>query len=168
MSLTAPHFSQPVASRVQSRAGRSARSRGGRLVTFSRPRQTRQNPSAAMMTPEIAHGGPCAGLNAGIRRALDVSRLPKSGFVARQIAIHQEFESRQVRKTTVATRLKEVCTRLENVAAGEQWSGRKLAAKIGVKESTFRKIKAGRADADFWLPKLEAAAARLAKPEVAN
>jgi ribosome-binding protein aMBF1 (putative translation factor) len=114
-----------------------------------------------MLTPETAQNACCAGLRAGIKRALDVSRLPNSGFVARQIAIHQEFAARQAAKTTVATRLQTALNRLEEIAATEDWSQRKLAAKLGFRESTFRLIKSGHADSNHWLPKLEAAVRRL-------
>lgn len=157
----AHRFTQPVASQVQSRAGRSARSLAGRLGTFSRPRQTSRNPASAMMTPKNAHDAPCAGLNAGIRRALDVSRLPESQFVNRRIAIHREFQSRQTAQQTISARLQAACKALETVAQANEWSQTKLASQVGVKESTFRKIKMGRADSAYWLPKLEAAVARL-------
>jgi DNA-binding XRE family transcriptional regulator len=159
--------SQPVASQVQTQAGRSAGSLAGRLATFKRSRQTQKTQASAMLTPKNAHDVLCAGLNAGIRRVLDVSRVPKSGFVARQIAIHGEFQSRQAVESTVATRLQTALNRLEEVAVLRDWSQTKLAKRVGIKESTFRKVKMGRADSALWLPKLEAAVARLAKPEVA-
>lgn len=114
-----------------------------------------------MMTPENAHSAPCAGLRARIRGALDVSKLPKSQFVERQIARHLEFQSRQSEKCTAATRLQTALNRLDEIAQTEDWSQTRLAFQIGVKESTFRKIKAQRVDPRAWLGKLEAAVARL-------
>lgn len=120
-----------------------------------------KNPASAMMTPKTAHDAPCAGLRAGIRRALDVSRVQKSGFVDRQIAIHQEFQSRKVEKLKAANRLQFACMNLESFAQDMEWSQRKLAGQLGLKESTWRKIKAGNADSKIWLPKLEAAVTRM-------
>ena len=154
------HFGQPSASQVQT-PGRSGCSQAGRLAPFNQGRRTVKTPAAAMMTPKSAADGFAAGLRAGIRRALDVSRVPNSGFVARQIAIHREFQTRQTKKSTIATQLKEVCIALEGVAEAESWSGRKLAAKIGITDRTWRRIKSGHADGASYLPWLEAAVARL-------
>lgn len=138
------------------------------MVTFKRAPQTRHTPVSAVLTPESAADGFAAGLRRGIRRALDVSRIPESQFVNRQIAIHREFQSRQTKKSTIATQLKEVCIRLEGVAEAERWSGRKLAAKIGITDRTWRRIKSGHVDGADYLPWLEAAVARLSNAEVAS
>ena len=45
-------------------------------------------------------------------------------------------------------------------AESEQWSQRKLAGKIGIPETTFRRLRAQQVDPFAWLPKIEAAVAR--------
>jgi len=61
----------------------------------------------------------------------------------------------------VRARIQDALSALQNIATSQEWSQRKLAEKIGIKESTLRKIKCGRADVFTWLPKLEAAITRL-------
>jgi hypothetical protein len=46
-------------------------------------------------------------------------------------------------------------------AAAEQWSQRQLAARIGIPETTFRRIRDQQVDAMVWLPKVSAALARI-------
>lgn len=138
------------------------------MATFNRPRQTRPTPASAVLTQKSASDAAnpaandfAAGLRAGIRRALDVSRLPESQFVNRQIAIHREFHSRQTQKSAVATRLQTVMKQLEDYATNQSLSGRKLAALIGITERSWRRLKTGRADAERYLGQLETAVTRL-------
>lgn len=154
------HFSQPSSlHEAPTQTGRSVCSQTGRLATFLKSSRTKKTPRTPVNTPASAHDVLCAGLNAGICRALDVSRVPESRFVARQIAIHQEFHSRQAEKSTAASRLQSVFDQLETLAENEGWSQRKLAEKIGIKESTLRKIRRERLVS--WHPRLESALARL-------
>lgn len=120
-----------------------------------------KNRRSAVITLKTAQQGYCAGLRAGIRHALDFSRVPKSGFVEQQIARHREFHSRQESKAEVQSRLQSALDQLRTIASSQEWSQRELAGKLGIRESTFRFIKRGLADPDFWLPRLEAAVARL-------
>ncbi len=159
--LKAGNLNLPVASEVQLARSAQPCSGGGRQVSFNRACQKRQNPAAAMLTPATAQNAQYAGLRAGIRRALDVSRLPNSGFVARQIAIHQEYQSRQTQKLSTAARLETALSRLDELAQSENWSHRKLASKIGLHESTLRAIRRGDFAPTNWLPKLESAVDRL-------
>jgi ribosome-binding protein aMBF1 (putative translation factor) len=46
-------------------------------------------------------------------------------------------------------------------AEQEDWSQRKLAAKIGITPRTFRRIRAGQVHPSTWLPKIESAVFRL-------
>ncbi len=154
-------FSQPVAFEVQARAGHSARSQTGRLVSLKHRPALAKNPASAVITAKTAHDAPCAGLRAGIRRALNVSQLPNSRFVDRQIAIHREYQSRQASASEVRSRVQDALFVLHTIAQSKEWSQRELAKEIGLKESTLRKIKSGRGDLPFWLPKLETALARL-------
>lgn len=119
------------------------------------------NPASAVATLKTAHGGLCAGLSAGIGRALSVSRKPKTGFVDRQIAIHQEYQARQQSKVTISNKLQTALDRLQAIAQSKHWSQRELAGRIGIPESTLRKVKRGLAQLENHIPKLEAAVQRL-------
>ena len=114
-----------------------------------------------MMTLQSAPNAVAQPLRARIRLALDVSRVPESGFVAGQIAIHQEFESRQQTKVTIANTFQRTLDQLKAIAESNHWSQRKLATKIGIPETTLRRLKKGDAEPAEYLPKLQSAAARL-------
>ena len=115
----------------------------------------------APVTRKNAHNASCAGLRARIRHALDFDRVPKIRFVDRQIAIHQEHHSRQQSRVVISNKLQAVLNQIETIAKSEHWSQRELASKLGLPESTLRKIKRAPAMPEVWVPKLQAAASRL-------
>jgi hypothetical protein len=137
------------------------------LATFPPGRASGKNPASAPNTRKNAASGFAAGLRAGIRHALDVSRLPKSGFVDLQIATHREYQTRMASQASCSERRQAAMARLEGIATYNKWSGRKLAAKIGITERTLRRIKSGDAADHPWLAKLESAVVRLSREVVA-
>lgn len=87
--------------------------------------------------------------------------MPESNFVARHIAIHQEFNSRQQTKVTISNRLQRMLDQLKDIAETNHWSQRKLADKVGISDRTLRRLKNGQSEPAEYLPKLESAVTRL-------
>jgi ribosome-binding protein aMBF1 (putative translation factor) len=72
-----------------------------------------------------------------------------------------ELERRRRRQQSRFDALQASLDRLLEYAAAEELSRRKLAVKIGIPESSLRKIGSGRVNPSDWLPRLEAALAKL-------
>jgi hypothetical protein len=78
-----------------------------------------------------------------------------------QIHRQQKYDARKRTEATLESELAECLGRLESLAAELDWSGRQIAERLGLSETTWRRLKAGQLDLAVWLPKLRAAVARL-------
>ena len=112
-----------------------------------------------MMTPETAHDACAQPSRERVRLFLTESEAAKAGLLDRWKAARKRKLARESRKVTISTQFQRTLDQLEAIAQSNHWSHRKLAAKIGLPESTLRKLKRERLT--YYLPRLESAAARL-------
>lgn len=89
------------------------------------------------------------------------SEAAKYGLLARWQSARQRRQRRDEKRRQAQDRLSSSISRLIAKAEAEQWSQRQLAAKIGVPETTFRRIRDQKVHPLTWLPRIEAALARL-------
>ena len=68
---------------------------------------------------------------------------------------------REQKKLEAQTRLNAFIARLLEMASAQTWSQRRLAAKIAIPETTFRRIRDGKVNPLAWLSKVEMALHRL-------
>ena len=94
---------------------------------------------------------------------LTQSEAAKHGLLERWQAAMKRRAKRTQKKQTAFLRLNESLVKLLARAETEEWSQRKLAEKIGIPETTFRRIRANQVNPFVWLPKIESAAFRLTK-----
>lgn len=120
-----------------------------------------QNPASAVMARRTAHDACAQPSRRSVRLSITESQAAKIGLSARWQAAWDRKLRRDSQKAIVSHRLQDALNQLDAIAESEEWSQRKLAAKVGLPESTLRKIKSGRADSAIWLPRIQAAASKL-------
>jgi ribosome-binding protein aMBF1 (putative translation factor) len=92
---------------------------------------------------------------------LDELECEKYGLENRYRAAMKRREHRAARKLGAEAALSESISRLVERAQSEHWSQRELAGKVGIPETTFRRIRNHQVNALVWEPKLKAVLDRL-------
>jgi len=131
---------------------------------MTRHAEMAKNRTPGIMTAETAAKAVPHPLRPGIARALNLSDSRPIPFLARLIDEQKAFESRQQSQVTISNQFQATLDRLAASAQSEQLSQRKLAARIGIPERTFRRLAQGTVSlerAQTYLPKLEAAVNKL-------
>lgn len=118
-------------------------------------------PNSAPVSCEIAPKPVAQPSRSLVAFRLTESQAAKLGLRDRWLAAVKKREMRADKKRQAIDRLTEMVSRLLDRAQEEHWSQRQLAARIQIPETTFRRIRNGNVIAEEWLPKIEAALARL-------
>lgn len=121
-----------------------------------------------MMTLQTAPSPVAQPQRAAVRLEITESEAACAGILdrwqaARKRQIEREARNarRRDRQVHAAQELHESVLRLFQHAEAERWGQRKLAAQIGIPQTTLRRIRAQQVDALVWLPKVRAAINRL-------
>lgn len=118
--------------------------------------------ASAVMSRKNARGVVAQPSRRSVRLCITESEAAKIGILDRWQAAWQRKAGRAAQKQAVSNRLQNVLKQLSELAQVEKWSQRKLAAKIGLPESTLRDLRKGQsAEPAAMIPKLESALARL-------
>lgn len=120
-----------------------------------------KNPPSAVLTPATAQSAIARPSALTVTFRLTESEAEKYGLGNRWRAAMKKREKRQSKKQVAFLTLNATLLRLLDHAQVEQWSRRKLAAKIGIPETTLRWIQRGQADPLVWSAKLQAALDKL-------
>lgn len=99
---------------------------------------------------------------------LTESQAEKYGLGDRWRAALKRRQEIAARKASIQNQLQGAVLRLLAHAEAEQISQREMTRKAGLSWGSFRRCRDGKADPIIWLPKLEAAAARLQIPTTTN
>lgn len=118
-------------------------------------------PPSAPITPATAPKAVAQPLGARVTFRLTGSEAAKFGLLDRWRAAVERRRQREAQKRAALVQFAETVSSLLAKAAAAQWSQRQLAAKIGIPETTFRRIKNQKVKPLVWLPKVEAALASL-------
>jgi ribosome-binding protein aMBF1 (putative translation factor) len=92
-----------------------------------------------------------------IRIPLSEADAAKAGLTGEWRAAMERRERRRSRERARANELRGILQSLAERSQANNWSGRTLAAKLGLAERTLRRIRSGQADPRRWLPALREA-----------
>lgn len=118
-------------------------------------------PASALVTLATAPNAVARPSGARVALKITESEAARCGLLDRWQAAMQRRRKREQKIKQVLALLNGFISRLLAKAKTEEWSQRELAAKIGIPETTFRRIRGHAVNPLVWLPKIEAAAARL-------
>ena len=127
--------------------------------------QDARKPASAVLTPKSGATPLAPPFSAQIRAILKSSEVRIPSILTDSIQRQAEFTRQQAAGEALAAELHEVIQRLDSVAKDENWSQRKLAAKLGLCPRTWRRIRSLDANLAAWLPKIHSAIPRL-KPSL--
>lgn len=114
--------------------------------------------------PKIAATGPNALAQPSARKVrlyFTESEAAQFGFLDRWLAVLVRRERRALKSANMKQEFAALFSRLLAHAGRKEWSQRRLAKEIGLSWGGFRRCRDGTAEARRWLPKLQAAIARL-------
>jgi len=121
-----------------------------------------------MTTLETAPNPVAQPQRATVRLPITESEAAKLGILDHWEAARKRQAFRAARKArqleqrnNAARELQQSVLRLFHYAQTEEWGQRKLAAQIGIPQTTLRRIRAMQVDPLVWLPKVRTAAAKL-------
>lgn len=92
------------------------------------------------------------------------SEANKIGLGDRWRIAARKIDSRLLRKAAAQAQLQTMVAQLLQRAEREKWSERELLVRIVIQRGTFYRLRHQQINPLKWLPKLKAAAARLAPP----
>jgi ribosome-binding protein aMBF1 (putative translation factor) len=109
-----------------------------------------------MKTPESAPKPVAQPSRSTVTLRFTESEAIKHGLLDRWQAVMRRREARAKKIQDASEQLSALVSGLLQRAEAERWSQRTLAKKIGIPETTFRRIRAQQVDPFLWLPKLRA------------
>ena len=114
-------------------------------------------PASARLTLKSGATPLAPPLAAQIRAVLNRAEPRLPAITQAHIARQRAFNEKQAAWPALQSAIRTVL----DYAERQKWSHRKLAAKIGLCPRTWRRIRAGKVNADLWLPKIQAATSSL-------
>lgn len=137
---------------------------GGMKTRKSDFAQAPGKPASAVFTRESGANACAPPLRARIRASLMSAEVRIPSILASLIQRQSEFTRQQRNSKALAAELTAAVQSAESLAQTEEWSQRKLAAKLGLCPRTWRRIRSLKVNPADWLPKIRSAIPRL-KPQ---
>ena len=119
------------------------------------------NPPSAVITPATAPKAMARPSASRVTFRFTESQAAKFGLADRWRAAVQRRQLRDARKQAAAAQLQTAVAGLLAIADAQQWSQRQLTARIGIPQTSFRRIRRNQVDPLLWLEKLSAALVRI-------
>jgi hypothetical protein len=125
---------------------------------------SRAHPASAVLSRPSGPNRNGPGCSARMAAVLASSNQSKLTWLAKLITEQQQFNDRQAVIQNATGEVAFVVAALQAKAEAEEWSERKLAAKVGLPRTTWQRVCSGGVPAPEWLPKLREACTRLHVP----